>query len=310
MKNAISYFYQINLDDIEKINNNYYFYYAQNSYIVYLYTKGINKLFQLYQLDKFLLSNNIPVYEIILTNKNNVAFMFENELYILMRLPNIKNRTITLQDLNIFKNLSFDEKLFSFLDTSNWSYYWENRVDYVEKQIDEQEDKYPFIEQSLPYYIGLCENAISYYNNQEKLFAKKQISHHRIKQDMDLLEFLNPIELVIDYDIRDVSEYFKSYVLNNNYTIEEILAFLNKINLSKNEAILFITRFLFPSYYFDVYDKIIFSKLKDSDIIEITKKHGYIESILQILFKKYSYYNIQYIDWLLNINPQYKDELL
>ena len=127
---------------------------------------------------------------------------------------------------------------------------------------------------------------------------------------MDLLEFLNPIELVIDYDIRDVSEYFKSYVLNNNYTIEEILAFLNKINLSKNEAILFITRFLFPSYYFDVYDKIIFSKLKDSDIIEITKKHGYIESILQILFKKYSYYNIQYIDWLLNINPQYKDELL
>ncbi len=297
MKNAIGYFYHIYLETVEKINNNFYFYYAGNSYVIYLYVRDTKELLELYQLNRYMLSRGIPVYEIVLTVWNNVAFDFENNLYVLMKLPNINNRTIGINDLNMFKGLLGDNK-YNLLDKSHWSLFWENRVDYVEKQVYEFDGKYPLIEESVSYYIGLCENAISYFNHNRVSNVKLEICHRRVTNDMDLLEFLNPLSLVIDYGVRDVAEYFKSFVLNSNYTETEIMEFLNGINLGRLDAILFIVRFMFPSYYFDLYDQVISSYRDEGILNDIIKKHRYIESVLVILFRKYYFYNLPYIDWL------------
>lgn len=301
MKNAISYFYKINLESIQKINKNYYFYYANNSYVIHNYLRNEKELSDLYKLNHYMLNLNIPVYEIILTVEGNVAFLYENDLFVLMKLPNISNRTITINDLFYFKGL-LNNNNFNSLDKSNWSILWTNRVDYSEKQVIKMENKYPLLDESLPYYIGICENAISYLNSLEIHYTKKEVCHKRITYDMDLLSFLNPLELVIDYQTRDLAEYFKSYVLSANFSKEDITKFLNEIPLSKEESILFIVRFMFPSYYFDAYDKIINNDQPEDILLNIIKKHEYIESILNLLFKKYSNYNLIYIDWLKNKN--------
>ena len=45
---------------------------------------------------------------------------------------------------------------------------------------------------------------------------------------MDLLEFLNPLNFVIDYKERDIGEYLKSFVINNNYSVDQLKSFKRK----------------------------------------------------------------------------------
>ena len=78
--------------------------------------------------------------------------------------------------------------------------------------------------------------------------------------------------------------------------------YLNYINLSKEEYILLISRLLFPTYFFDVYDKIINNEL-DEKIVKpiIDKTDSYISFIKNIFF--FIIYqkgiNIPYIEWII-----------
>ena len=125
---------------------------------------------------------------------------------------------------------------------------------------------------------------------------KKYVAHIRIENDMDLLEYLNPINFVIDYKERDIGEYLKTYVINNNYTenmIDTILKYTNQEGI-----VLLISRLLFPSYYFDLYENIIEGKTKEEEINVIVKKHYNVLNLIKYIFKKYWDYNIPYINWI------------
>ena len=54
-------------------------------------------------------------YEIILTKDKQIIFIHENKPYILMKLPNIKNKIITYEDIINFK-LSIDTKKYKIID--------------------------------------------------------------------------------------------------------------------------------------------------------------------------------------------------
>ena len=52
MNNAILFFYNINIQEIKKITNNYYFTYLNNNYGIYLYNrdpKEQEELFKIYE---------------------------------------------------------------------------------------------------------------------------------------------------------------------------------------------------------------------------------------------------------------------
>ena len=71
---------------------------------------------------------------------------------------------------------------------------------------------------------------------------------------------------------------------------------------SFNEAILFMARMLYPSYYFDLYDEIINKETKESKLLNIRNKICEYEELLKEI---YSYlhlkYNIPEIEWLKKI---------
>lgn len=294
MNNAILFFYNINIQEIKKITNNYYFTYLNNNYGIYLYNRDPKEQEELFNLNSELLMQGLVGYEIIPTKDKQIIFIHENKPYILMKLPNIKNKIITYEDIINFK-LSIDTKKYKIIDKSNWSTNWSNKIDFINYQFSQVQNKYPVIENSIDYFIGIWENAISYANN-NPIIKEKTLAHKRITTKTDLLEFLNPLNFIIDYQERDVGEYIKSYIMTKNYANDIIYQKIK--NLPKNSIILIITRILFPSYYFDIYEDIILKNRKEEELKDIINKRNNITKLLNYIFDKYSNYNIPYIEWI------------
>ena len=295
MNNAILFFYNINIQEIKRINNNYYFTYQQNNYVIYKYNRDILEINEIYELNRELLSKGLIGYEIIPNKTNELIFLYENNYYVLMKIPNIKNKKITYEDILSF-NFIQNQNKYKTIDKSNWNQNWSKKIDYIIYQFSQIKNKHKEIDSSIDYFIGIWENAISYYNDTISNKNKKYVAHIRIENDMDLLEYLNPINFVIDYKERDIGEYLKIYVINNNYTenmIDTILKYTNQEGI-----VLLISRLLFPSYYFDLYENIIEGKTKEEEINVIVKKHYNVLNLIKYIFKKYWDYNIPYINWI------------
>ena len=294
MNNAILFFFNINVSDIKKINDNYYFKYLNNNYGIYLYNRDITDIVFLYNLNMELLNRGFSGYTIILTNNNQILFVYEDKYYVLMRFPDILNRYITYEDIINFSVVVNNK--YKKLDKSNWGESWSNKIDFIEYQFNQMKHKYPIIDDYIDYYIGIWENAISYFNYNANTNIKKYICHKRIPFNMDLYEFLNPLNFVVDFKERDIGEYLKSFVINNNFSYSILDKYFN--NLSRDSVILIISRFLFPSYFFDIYEDIIIDKLDEKNIIEIVNKRNIILFVLKYIFNTYTDINIPYINWI------------
>lgn len=295
MNNAILFFYNIHISELNKINNNYYFKYLNNNYGIYLYDRDVNDINEIYRLNLELYQKGLITYEIVLTKDNNILFNHDNKLYILMKMPNIKNRIINFNDILSF-NFIVDSK-YKKIDKSNWDISWSNKIDFIDYQFKQLENKYSIISESIDYFTGIWENAITYFNSNKTEKSIKVVSHKRININTDLYAFLNPLNFVIDYKERDTSEYIKSYIMNKNFSVNTFDNYLN--SLDRDSLILLISRLLFPSYYFDLYEDIILSLKKEKELIEVLDKKDNTLLLLKYIFNKYKEYNIPYIDWII-----------
>lgn len=292
MNNALLFFYNINVSGLRKINNNYYFKYLNNNYGVYFYNRDPNDSLLLFRLNDELLRRGLLGYQILLTKNGNVLFDYEGKQYILMIFPEIENRLITYDDIISF---NFEVNNYQKLDKSNWGYLWPNKLDFIEYQFNSMRNKFPIIEQYIDYYLGIWENAISYYNNVNRNIPK-YVSHKRVYEGMDLYEFLNPLNFVIDYKERDIGEYIKSYVLTKNFSFR----FFDKyfMHISRDSLIVLISRLLFPSYFFDIYERVVIDHEGETEILKVTKNSKNVLEVIKYLFTNYENYNIPYINWI------------
>lgn len=301
MKNALLFYYNIEIsnNNLKKINDNYYFSYQSSNFIIEKYNRNAEDIIELYSLTEEMINNNIPLYRIIPTNNNNILFLYEGNYYILMIMPNVLNRIITYNDVINFNYMPVNKK-YRIIDKSAWTTFWSKKIDYIEYQFFQIEKKYPIIKESINYYIGIWENAISYYNNNIILDNNfKCVCHKRLSSKTDLLSFLNPLNLVIDYKERDVSEYIKSFIFNEKYTEKNIKTFLNKVPINRGNIIRLIARILFPSNYFDLYESIIYENVSEEKIKSlIDNKKNYL-FLLKAVFNYFEKYDIPIIDWIM-----------
>ena len=214
MKNVIYTYYNILLDEINKDSNNYFFYYNQELYIFYLVLNDINVVEFIY---KFIKENNIESFEIIL-NKNGKLFTdVDNKKYSLLRIKGILKYEVKFEE---FKFYPIDR------EPHNWGKLWSERLDYYEIQLRELGYKYQTVLNSFGMFAGLAENAILYFNLTKKMFNDNEvvgIVHNRMNYPCYLIDYNNPLNFVIDYNIRDIAEYIKSYLLSEYYELDNVL---------------------------------------------------------------------------------------
>ena len=297
MNNFIKFFYNMKVTNTNFINNYYEFNHNNNYYRLYILNEEYNiyNYNNIYTINKELINNTL-MSEIILNKDKNIITTYHNINYILLKINCNINKDITLEEIDYLSKVKIVNN-----NKSNWGLLWSKKIDYLEELISENGKKYPQVVNSFNYFIGLSENAISYYNNIDIDNNMMYYISHKVLRPTDKVDSLyNPLNIIYDYRVRDVAEYIKNSFWTDNHNIyNELNNYLYKNNLSLNEVKLLISRVLFPSFYFDLYED-IFNYNKDEKILNniISRIDEYEEYLNPIIIYFKRFYPIDEIEWL------------
>ena len=291
MKNTINYYYNLNINTIHQKEKNYYFKVDNKNYLL-LKCSNIEELDDIYRLNMYL-SQILPVHRIVLNVNNEVITKINDSNYLLLELFSNNNK-INLNNIIELSNIRIPFSV-DKLKRNDWYNLWIKKVDYFEYQLSQIGKKYPLIRESFNYYIGLAENAIILVNNIDFNNIPLGLSHRRITNMS--FNLYNPINIVIDARIRDVCEYFKFCFFNNIDISMELELFLSYNSFNIDEAKLFLARMFFPTYYFDLYEKIIDNEIDESEIKKVIIKADNYEKILKQVYYHFKNNQIN-IEWL------------
>lgn len=291
MKNTINYYYNLNINTIHQKEKNYYFKVDNKNYLL-LKCSNIEELDDIYRLNMYL-SQILPVHRIVLNVNNEVITKINDSNYLLLELFSNNNK-INLNNIIELSNIRIPFSV-DKLKRNDWYNLWVKKIDYFEYQLSQIGKKYPLIRESFNYYIGLAENAIILVNNIDFNNIPLGLSHRRITNMS--FNLYNPLNIVIDARIRDVCEYFKFCFFNNIDISMELELFLSYNSFNIDEAKLFLARMFFPTYYFDLYEKIIDNEIDESEIKKVIIKADNYEKILKQVYYHFKNNQIN-IEWL------------
>ncbi len=287
MKSTLNFYYNLFPDKIYNQEDFYYFTLADNKYYFVPFNNDeeiVKKIYNQLKVQK------IKVNEIIFNKDGKIGTIIDNKTYALLMVNCLENEIV---DLDEFLILKFD------LPVSNWGNVWSDKLDYYAYQVSELALKKETLLNSFSYYVGLSENAITYFNMINKDNSQSFIQHRRIYAKNYEINYYNPLNMVIDFGIRDLAEYIKFSFFSNEFNIDKIINYINKVNLDNTLINLLYARLLFPTYYFDVYDKIIINKRPEKDLIKIVNKSTEYEEFLKQFYLYYSKkYTMYRIEWL------------
>ena len=298
MLDYINYFYNLYPPLLNKENDNYVFFVGNEKYYLTPYSRELSEIKDLVELNKRMISSNSLVHEIIINKFNEPISVISNENYVLLRVYVNDIKKIDINDIIYMLNENVDLSGLKSLLRTNWVSLWSSKVDYIEYQMGHLIKKYPFLNNTIDYYLGLCENAITYIKNL-KMFSDYKIpigiSHKRIIKDATLFDLYNPLNLIIDYKVRNIAEYLKDAFFKDedvNYILNIVFKnfWFDKLNLS-----LLVARLLYPSYYFDLFEEIIDKELDENIVFSLTKKSSKYEEFIDLIIKNC---NLQNLQWL------------
>ncbi len=281
LKNAIKYYYGLDVSKIISSNGNYYMIINNMNYMLYKCN--------LEDINNISLNN----YHTLIPTINNVKYIiFDNNYYVLLKLNTVIKK---MQFSDLMNSISYYG-----IGEVNWVNLWCTHIDYIENTILNNYSKYGDLSNTVSYYIGLGENAIELLNISNIKNIDKYITHKRVKYNMDLTELYNPLLIVIDTRVRDIAEYIKSEFFYGDINYNDIYNQILSFNLNNDEYILLFSRLLYPSYFFDLCDDAINGKYDMNKFNIIVGKVDEYEKFLKWIYlkiKKTTY--IYDIDWLI-----------
>ena len=298
MKNIIIFYYNLTPTKIYQNHHKYWFYFQQNKYLFLEYHSSFFNEQDLFELKQKLQMLGIPIHDIILNKDNHIITTVNQKKYIMLKQI-VKDDEISINDIIDFSAKTSNQSFLSSLykNRHEWIHLWMSKIDYLEYQVSQFGMKYPYLRESFDYFVGVAENAISYCN--EIYDHNYGVTHRRIESKMTYEEFYNPMNLMIDYSVRDVVEYFKFKLFYNYLSFAEVEYYL-KYHLKTEEYVTFYARFLFPTPFFDTFEDIISGQKDEKEITPIIKKvHIYELFLKKIYFYISQYIKIPAIDWII-----------
>lgn len=296
--------YDVNLMEKEECG---YFVYQDKKYFLLPYKRSEEEFQELFSLNQELLTKGIPTGKFVINNKQSYITLFEQKKYILLEMPLHDNIEYNVIDMMNFANQLIIGSKKSILYRNQWAKLWSSKADYFEYQIRQLGKDKTIILNSFSYYIGLMENAIAYVNNTTKKYQisvneRITLQRKRVSFPNTLRNYFNPLHYVIDVEVRDIASYFKSLFFNSYEDLfTEINAFLKVRKLSIYGYQLLYARLMYPSFYFDIYEKVIEGAIEESALIPIINKVEDYELFLKDMYHILSKYApIEKVDWIVN----------
>ena len=281
IKQYIEYYYNFENINITKIKEYYRFDYKNTNYLFMPLTRYPIEILQIYRV----INNDANYDNIVLNIKNQLITYIDGKNYILVRLSKNSANYNLYNQIEKSKIVYLPNEMIDKITKTNWDILWSKKIDYIEYQLNNL-DNDNIVFNSVWYYIGMAENAISYVNETFSLSSNHRlyVSHKRINEQF----FNNPLNLIVDYRSRDISEYLKYMFLKKEYDYIEIKEKLQKLNLDEFLCRMIYGRLFFVTFYFDIFDSVMNgnkeNKLLLRNIINRADEYeDYINSIYDIL---------------------------
>lgn len=299
MKKMIEYYYQFKNIDLSKVGEKYYFKSNNKNYILFLCRRSV---LELENINKILYKNKL--YNKLIPNIFNqfITYIKGNEYVLVEKINNYSNEKIEFEEIIKQYNI-INIKNYNAILRTDWYNLWTKKIDYIVYQREHIKGKYPIIEEYLDYYIGMAECAISYYKNTidslkidyNRLYS---LSHRRIKSLLKT-NYYDIDDLIIDYPVRNVSEYLKLLFYKELVDIKSLNTIFSKLNYDELLYRLLYSRMMFPSFFFDIYERVVNDNLHEEELIpiinKITKYEEFLKNIFFLINKKTK---IPQVDWL------------
>lgn len=276
------YYYGLEPTEIHQTGKQYRFSIGEDMYWLVPYEREEKELKDIYGLTEQLQAVGLPMHTIIFNQDKQMLTQINHLPYILLRITIQKKDKICLGEILSFSKMTHSLSSYKTLYRNDWNTLWSEKIDYFAYQVSQFGKKFPLIRESFSYFCGLAENAIAYTNMMQKRTVS--VCHKRISKNMSGLELYNPLTLILDYQVRDASEYFKDKFFNGYLSFEEIVYYLD-YHLPKEEYDTFYTRMLFPSFYFDLYEDVIEKKVPEKELLHIIRKMPSYEQLLKEIYQ-------------------------
>ena len=306
MKETIEYYYNLSIDKLDEKDGRYYFRVNNRDYIFVFFNRTKEELRDIFNVLQEMIQKGIKPNMMIFNIKKELLTIVNGYSYVLLECSN------GLEKFDIFDMLSVSKQLMlnnssSLLYRNNWDELWSKKIDYIEYQLKELAINKTVIKNSASYYIGLSEVAISYVVNTKRKFGRPQyrlaLAHRRIFYPNYRLNYMNPLSFIFDMDIRDIAEYLKAMFFKEDMeeVLEELVGFLKVRHLNDYEAQMFLSRLIYPTYYWDLYENVM-NKMDDEEkLVQVIAKSRDMENFLKKAYLEISKYaQIEKIDWLIN----------
>ncbi len=287
MKQILYYYYNVYFD-IEK----------ENDYESILRYNNDLYLFKRLDIEQDLLDENIKIlnnyhiryHNIVLNHKRVPISTYKNKNYVLLKIDySLKDKWYDFQGLEYdFHNIAIAD-------------IWTKRLDYYADLLHCKNNKDLLFLSVFNYYSGLSENAIQIANRlkNNNVNLKRVLAHKRVEYPFNYLKYYDPTEMIIDYRIRDYSEYLKNKVFKEDINVDKEYRYILKSNYSNEEVNILIARLLYPSYYFDRLDEYMEDIIDMNELLKIIDLIPRYEKFLKELLSRMNIdYNIYQIEWL------------
>ncbi len=283
------------------------FLFNDKKYYFVPYYRSENELGELIELNNELLMKNIPTSIFIPNRYNQYITNILDKKYILFESPLNICQEYNVLDMVEYANKLQISKKNSILYRNSWAELWSKKVDYLEYQMAQLGKDKPVLLNSFSYYVGLAENAIAYVNQTIKRYPLSNyetitLQRKRIQFPNIQLNYFNPLNYIIDIEVRDIASYFKSMFFKDPDELWiEVEAYLKRKRLSIFGYQLLYARLLYPSYYIDIYEQIMEGNKDENELLPIIEKaHDYELFLKKIYFEIVKYAPIARVDWIAN----------
>ncbi len=304
MKENILYAYHLNIENIKEYNEYSVFEFNEKSYYFTKVKRSKEEFQELLDVISELEQKKIPIFSFIANINGSFITMVNNEAYVLVEVDNPLHEYSLTDILERNQKVILNAKKNS-LYRNEWGRLWSEKIDYLEYQVFEMGKKYPIILNSFSYFVGLAENAVCYVNNATKIAHPINIpivlSHKRITFPNFRLNYDNPLNFIFDLEVRDIAEYLKNMVFKeDSLPLIELKAFIELRHPDLYSLSMLYARLLYPSYYFDLHEKIINKDENEEELLPIIDAIPKQEKFLKeawYLIRNYA--PIEGIEWII-----------
>lgn len=306
MKEILKFYYNLEAEELKCDPNDYEFIQNKTIFMLLPVKRTKEEMKNIYQICEELKRKNIMIHTFILNRDNELTTKIYDQEYTLLKIEENYESEINIIDILKFTEMLILNKEKNKFYQNNWEYLWSKKIDYFEYQVRELGKEKKVVLNSLSYYIGLAENAIAYSNNAIKKYPKTDLEkitlcHKRLKFPNLKKDYYNPLLFIFDLEIRDIAEYIKSaFFKSEKDAWTEFKSFLSLRKLSAFGYHMFFARMLYPSYYFDIYEKIMNEREDEENLIQFIEKTDQYENFLKRIYNELSKYTLmEKISWLI-----------